>query len=228
MNEVERIRQVYRERDTRPSHADNPGRQRMLDDRNEALARLMHRYFPPVNLDICRVLDVGCGKGDLLGWFREEWGAPAENLVGIDLRPEVLVRARVEHPGIAFIDGNAEQLPFPSRSFELVCAFTVFSSILDTAMKIKVAHEMARVLSPRGAILWYDIRYANPFNKDTRPIGPNEIMRLFPGFRGRLEANTLMPPIATRLGRFTDNLYPLFDSIPILRSHMIGFFRPKP
>jgi SAM-dependent methyltransferase len=225
MDEISRIRAVYAERDQRPPHAHHPGRRAMIADRNAALDRLLRRFFDHP-IESARILDVGCGKGTLLGWFYEQ-GVPAENLFGIDLRPRALSRARATYPDMTFVDGNAEVLPFRDSEFDLVTAFTVFSSILSPTMRYKVAREMARVLTPSGAICYYDMRMANPFNPHIRPLLPTELAVLFPGFRGRLEANTLLPPLATRLGPFTEFLYPKLARIPLLRSHMIGFLKPK-
>jgi ubiquinone/menaquinone biosynthesis C-methylase UbiE len=40
-----------------------------------------------------RILDVGCGTGDVLGWFYKR-GASPKNLFGIDLVPERIEAAR--------------------------------------------------------------------------------------------------------------------------------------
>jgi SAM-dependent methyltransferase len=221
--EVNRIREVYRQRDRRPSNAGNAGRQAMLRDRNAALKRLLDEEFPL--LPHARVLDVGCGKGHLLAWFVLQ-GASPRNLVGIDLRPEAIAQAREAYPGLTFLQANAEHLPFEDGSFDLVCAFTVFSSILSPGMRRRVAVEIERVLASGGGIAWYDMRL-NPQNPHIRPLGPHDIARLFPAYRGRLESNTLAPPIATHLGPFTDRLYPLLARLPMLRSHLIGLLLPR-
>jgi len=52
--------------------------------------------------------------------------------------------------------GNAETLPFASKSFDLVMQFTVFTSILAQHVKQRIANEMIRVVKPDGMIIWYD------------------------------------------------------------------------
>src|SRR5262249_49418911 len=126
--------------------------------------------------------------------------------------------------------GNAEQLDFPDGSVDLVVLYTVFSSILDETMARNVADEARRVLRapdpasgrPRGAALWYDVRYANPSNPHTRAMTRQRSPALFPGFRLHLRSITLLPPVARRLGPLTPALYPLLASAPPLRSHYLG------
>jgi SAM-dependent methyltransferase len=217
--ELARLRRVYAARDLRPSNASNPGRRAMIAERNEALRRLLAWDMPL--LAMCRVLDIGCGRGDLLAWFHRQ-RVPSDKLYGIDVRPGAIQAASRLYPGFHFELGNAEFLPYMDGSFDIVTLFTVLSSILEPGMQRRIAEEIERVLAPGGCIVIYDVRYKNPRNPDVRPITPGLIRALFPNFRGRLAATTLVPPIATRLGRLTPLLYPLLAGIPILRGHMLG------
>jgi hypothetical protein len=72
---------------------------------------------------------------------------------------------------------------------------TVFTSILDVAMKQAVAGELLRVVKLKGLILWYDYHRNNPWNKDVRGVKSWEIHRLFPGCRITLQRVTLAPPL---------------------------------
>jgi SAM-dependent methyltransferase len=224
-NEVCRIRMAYAKRErTHKSDEDNPGRQRMLRDLDEALERTLSQRFDRP-LSQCRVLDVGCGYGSRLGWFHER-GVPCENLFGVDLLPNRIKVAREIYPDFTFVEANAEELAFPDDWFDLVLVFTVFDSIFDDAMAKGVARNMGRVLTSGGAVVWYDMRYPNPWNPAVRAMARRRIRELFPSFELDLELVSLLPPIAYRLGRFTDRLYPLLASIPILRSHYFGLLRP--
>jgi ubiquinone/menaquinone biosynthesis C-methylase UbiE len=224
-NEVRRIRLHYAERErTHKSRKGNPGRQRELRDRNNSLERIVAQRLP-YPLSQCRVLDVGCGQGGLLGWFHER-GVKAENLYGVDLLPNRIRIARETFPTFTFFEGNAEQLTFPDNWFDLVSVFTVFSSILDVAMAKSVARDIERVLTSRGAVVWYDLRYPNPWNPGIRGMTKSRIRELFPSYDLQLESITLLPPVARQLGQLTDRTYPLLASIPILRSHYIGLLRP--
>ena len=96
-----------------------------------------------------RVLDVACGTGNL--------SIPAARagaaLVGIDLAPNSLEQARqraaAEHLTADFREADAEQLPFPDSSFDLV--MSMFGAMFGPRPGL-VASELARVCRPGGAI----------------------------------------------------------------------------
>ena len=174
-----------------------------------------------------RILDVGCGAG---GWLRDflKWGAHPENLHGLDLLEDRVAQAKALSPNIQFLHGNGESLPFVDRAFDLVLQSTVFTSIFDESMRHGIAREMLRVLADDGLILWYDFRYDNPHNPDVLGIGKAEIVRLFPDCQSVFRTITLLPPLARRLGRLTSVLYALLATIPLLRTHYLGFLmKPK-
>ena len=224
-NEVRRIQLVYTERDRAlKSNQVSPGRQRNLRERNCTIERMLgERQGRP--LSECRILDVGCGKGSLLAWFNER-GVPSANLFGIDLLPHRIKSAREKFPEFSFIEGSAEQIGFPDASFDIVVAFTMFSSILDGTMAKSVAQSIIRVLKKNGAVVWHDMRYPNPVNPNVRAMTKSRIRELFPSFELELELIYLLPPIANHLGRFTDRTYQILASIPALRSHYCGLLRP--
>jgi ubiquinone/menaquinone biosynthesis C-methylase UbiE len=118
------------------------------------------------------ILDVGCGDGNMLRrWL--QWGAHPEHLAGIDLRADAVERARTLNPNLDVRLGSAEALPWQDESFDLVSQLTVFTSILDVAMKRRVATEMSRVLRSGGAVLWYDFAYNNPPLHRSRAASPS-------------------------------------------------------
>ncbi len=223
--EAARIRQVYdayaRSRSTRARWDEaNPGNAAILAERSCGVARALERHGL-VPLDAARVLEVGCGTGDVLAGLRA-LGARAENLDGVDLLPERVAEARRRYPEIRWRCGNAESLGFPDACFDLVVTFTVFSSILDQAMAQNLVHEIERVLRPGGALLWYDFRVGNPYNRHVRGMSLRRLRRLLPGWRLDLRSVTLLPPLARRLGPSTRILYPFLARVPLLRTHHVG------
>jgi len=169
-----------------------------------------------------RILDVGCGSG---GWMRRliAWGARPERTTGIDLLADRLRDAVRLSPGrTGFTCGSALQLPYRDGTFDLLLQFTVFTSILDLGLRQRVAREMARVLAPGGAIVWYDFRVGNPRNPDVRAVPAREVRALFPGFGGDLASVTLAPPLARAVAPWSTGLCAILQLVPFLRTHYLG------
>lgn len=208
-----------------PGKWDNPtpGRRWMMRELSDALLDLLSKRFDH-SLSDCRILDVGCAHGAMLGWL-EEQGAQATNLVGVGLLPNQIEVGRRRHPAFVFLESNAERLPFPDSSFDMVLVFTVFSSILDDSTARNVARTITRVLKRDGVVMWYDIRYPSP-NRNVRAMTKTGIRRLFPGFSICLSSLTLILPLGDALGRFADATYLALSKIPFLRSHYLGLLSP--
>ena len=174
-----------------------------------------------------RVLDLGCGDGAVLAGLAR-CGARQDRLVGLDLRPDALAAARARCPESAFALASGTALPHPDASFDVILAFTLFSSILDDRIAGGVAREVGRVLRPGGALVWYDVRVSNPHNPAVRGMPRRRLLALFPGWRATLRPVTLLPPVARRLGRLTRVAYPALAALPQLRTHWVGLLeRPR-
>lgn len=229
MSETDRITQAYDrllgERAARWTLA-NPGNRAILAERRRLMVKLLGARGG-LPLGECTVLDVGSGGGAELASFRQLGAAPSR-LFGVDLLPARVAAAREAFPDIDFRVGNAEKLDFASAMFDLVLAFTLFSSILDVNMQRNVAGEILRVLKPGGSLLWYDFRYNSPSNAHVRGVSGRRVRELFPDLRGRLYSLTLLPPLARRLGRLTPHAYPLLAAFPPARTHLFGLLvRPE-
>lgn len=180
------------------------------------------------NLSDKLVLDVGSGDGvigeseglHLHDFMR--YGAQPENLYGVELQPEQVLRGHQLLPTAQIVEGSADALPFPDEMFHIVSQSTVFSSILDADMRAAVAAEMLRVLRPDGFILWYDFRRNNPRNPDIRRIGRAELRELFPGTDQRLRPITLASPVARLVARASVTVAMLLERISLLRTHEMG------
>jgi len=222
--EVRRLERIYAYYDAgverRKGDLRNPGNAVIDRERKERVQRWLAKASPRP-LGDCYVLDVGCGWGDQLAWLHG-LGVPADHLFGIDLLRHRVEAARRAHPDFAIWSGNAERLDFATGRFDLVLCFVLFSSILDRRMARNIVSSISRVLRPDGAVLWYDTRVPNPWNRSTRPMNRRRIRDLFPTWQARLEAITLVPPLARRLGPFTRIAYPWMARIPALRTHYVG------
>lgn len=177
------------------------------------------------SLKTTTILDVGCGLGY---WIQEfiKLGATAENVAGIDLLDWRVEAARHNCPaGVSLECGNAERLRFSDQSFDMIVQSTVFSSILDSDMKRKVASEMFRVLKYGGFIIWYDFFVSNPRNSDVKGITKNEIHQLFPGCQIELRRVTLAPPLVRLIAPYSWLLCYLLERLKVFDTHYLGIIR---
>jgi ubiquinone/menaquinone biosynthesis C-methylase UbiE len=106
-----------------------------------------------------RAIDIGCGDGGLaIALARRHLGL---KVVGLDLSDEMLDLARSrarkaslgEH--VSFKTGNAESIPFPSESFDLVVSTM---SLHHWSNPMKVLGEVARILRHGGKCVLADMR----------------------------------------------------------------------
>jgi len=97
-----------------------------------------------------RALDVGTGAGALALAL-----APlVREVVGLDLVPDLLAEARKRATENAeFVEGDAEELPFPAGSFDVVCTARTLHHMARPEV---VLAEMTRVLRPGGTMLVVD------------------------------------------------------------------------
>jgi len=165
-----------------------------------------------------RILDVGCSGGSwLMGLTR--LGADPACLFGVDLREEALSHAEGQRAVAA-----GDHLPFTDASFDLVCQLTMMSSVLEVAMRRRIAREMLRVLRPGGIVLWYDFT-VNPFNRDVAGVRLPQLRALFAGAAIRAEKTTLAPPITRLLARHAWLACETLEHISWLRTHVVATIR---
>lgn len=94
-----------------------------------------------------RMLDVGCGTGNVLRLARRHFDA----CYGVDLSRPLLGELR-RREGLALSAGEALHLPFADASFDLVSMYALVHHILEPAPAFR---EAFRVLRP-GGVLYLD------------------------------------------------------------------------
>jgi len=192
-------------------------------EKDRAIIAVLRQAGVVERLEDGTVLDVGCGTGsNLLRFVR--LGFRPENMVGSDLLEQRIVRARELLPAkVRLIAGDACEHDFATRTFDVVCLFTVFSSILDDRFQHRLADTCWQRVSPGGGILWYDFTYNNPRNPDVKGVSLRRLRALFPEAAVQARRVTLVPPLGRRLCRWWQRGYGLLNSVPFLRSHLLAW-----
>lgn len=118
--------------------------------------QLYDRVAGAIDLRGLDVVEVGCGRGGGTAFVFERHG-PA-SMVGLDLSESAIAhcRRRYAQPGLRFVAGDAEQLPFADASFDAV--LNVESSHSYPSVS-RFLEEVARVLRPGGVLLFADLRH---------------------------------------------------------------------
>jgi ubiquinone/menaquinone biosynthesis C-methylase UbiE len=110
-----------------------------------------------------RLLDIGCGSGQLLIRFARS--APGD-YVGLDYwgddweysQAQCVRNAELEGvEGVQFVRGSASQLPFADGDFVRVVSCMTFHEVGDVADKTRSVGEALRVLAPGGAFAFVDL-----------------------------------------------------------------------
>ncbi len=105
--------------------------------------RLKHVYqhvIPPG----CSVLDLGCGKGDLLASVQPACG------VGIDFSAEMVRAAQKAHPELRFIQADAHALPGLDMQFDYIILSDLVNDLWDVQ---NVLNQLQPLCSPRTRVV---------------------------------------------------------------------------
>jgi ubiquinone/menaquinone biosynthesis C-methylase UbiE len=104
------------------------------------------------------LLDIGTGPGWLLLKVHQQ--APRMRLVGMDVSPSMVARARENvraaglSDGIEIIEGNASRIPYEAGTFDVVVST---ASIHHWKEPVIALNEVYRVLKPGAHALLYDV-----------------------------------------------------------------------
>jgi len=90
-----------------------------------------------------RVLEIGCGEGDLLASLRPGLG------VGIDFSREMVRRASSRHPGLSFVQADGHFLPL-GETFDVVLLSDLLNDVWDVQ---RLLEEVRRICHPRTRVI---------------------------------------------------------------------------
>jgi len=125
------------------------------DEPDRFCIQLYHRTATQADLSGKQVLEVGCGHGGGASYLVRTLH-PA-SYTGLDLNPTGIAFCRKRHKlaGLDFVQGDAENLPFPDQSFDAVVNIDSAYHYLHYP---RFLAEVVRVLRPGGHFLYVDGR----------------------------------------------------------------------
>src|ERR1700756_5323427 len=125
------------------------------DEPYRAHIQLYHRTATQADLGGKQVLEVSCGRGGGASYLVRTLHPAA--YTGLDLNTNGIEFCQKRHnlPGLDFVQGTAEDLPFDDQSFDAV--LNVEASHLYLQFPRFLA-EVVRVLRPGGHFLYTDVR----------------------------------------------------------------------
>jgi ubiquinone/menaquinone biosynthesis C-methylase UbiE len=124
------------------------------DQANRYCLQLYQRVVGAVGLQGKDLLEVGCGRGGGASFVRRY--LKPRSVTGVDFSSGAVAFCKSHYrlKGLSFLQGDAENLPCPSNSFDVV--INVESSHCYNSME-RFLHEVRRVLRPQGSFLFADL-----------------------------------------------------------------------
>jgi ubiquinone/menaquinone biosynthesis C-methylase UbiE len=115
---------------------------------HERLAEVYRFWVAPNQ----RVLELGCGNGDLLAAFCPSKG------VGVDFSPEMIKHARILHPDITFIEADCHNLQMLEGPFDAIILSDLINDLWDVqevfSQLPRLCHSRTRIMMNSYSRVW--------------------------------------------------------------------------
>jgi SAM-dependent methyltransferase len=112
--------------------------------------RLILSEFGKENRSKGKIVDIGCGPGQTTRFLHQQG---LMNIIGTDISPGMIEKARVLNPGIEFEVADMLKLQYPNNVFSSAIAFYAIVHFTETELK-KAFAETYRVLDDDGQFLF--------------------------------------------------------------------------
>ncbi|MBP9690844.1 class I SAM-dependent methyltransferase [Candidatus Woesebacteria bacterium] len=115
-----------------------------------------------INLSNKELLEVGCGRGGGIAYFAKYY--KPKQIVGVDVTKQAISFCNNKYhiANASFREGDAQELPFPDNSFDVVINLESSGNYDDSQ---KFFREVSRVLKPGGYFAYADLRKKEEFTK---------------------------------------------------------------
>jgi len=124
------------------------------DALRELIASRLHWMRNP------RLLDVGCGVGELHPFLRDMF----DQVCGTDVSAASIAEARIRNPEVQYEAYVGETLPYDSATFDLSIAICVLHHV-PPPQWVGFLREMRRVVRPGGLVCLIEHNPVNPLTK---------------------------------------------------------------
>jgi ubiquinone/menaquinone biosynthesis C-methylase UbiE len=125
----------------------NSGEFRTREFYQHRLAQVYRSRIPPG----CRVIEVGCGQGDLIASLRPSFG------VGVDLSWEMIRIARIRHPQIQFAYSDIQDF-ITEEKFDFIVLSDLVNDLWDVQavfhMLVRLSHLRTRLIMNFYSRIW--------------------------------------------------------------------------
>lgn len=130
--------------------------------RNKTYHKLLEKYYSFIIPKNAKVLEIGCGTGDLLAAVSPSRG------VGIDFSEKTIEIARANHPALEFIVQDVESLEL-NEKFDYIILSDLVGSLWDIQLAFdmlqKVCHDRTRIIISYYNYLWEPLMKFGEFIK---------------------------------------------------------------
>ena len=104
--------------------------------------KLLQHYYKFLIPPGLRILELGCGHGDLLASLKPSLG------VGVDFSGEMIKHASVKHPRLTFLQGDAHEIAF-NEKFDVI----ILSDLVNDLWDVQYVFEKLRAIAHPGTRL---------------------------------------------------------------------------
>jgi ubiquinone/menaquinone biosynthesis C-methylase UbiE len=134
---------------------------------NKNSVKLVLEVIGDCDLTGRKVLDLGCGRGGAVSVVHKYF--QPESMTGLDLSSEAIAFCRREHrySNAVFLEGDAERVPFPDNSFDVILNLESSHSYPDL---FAFYGEVFRLLNRRGYFLYTDLYAVNRMNENVKKL----------------------------------------------------------
>ncbi|HTW93463.1 MAG TPA: glycosyltransferase [Tepidisphaeraceae bacterium] len=149
--------------------AQKKGRRRSWGD---AYHRRLERIYQFLISPGQRVLEIGCGWGDLLGAVKPSAG------VGVDFSPAMIEAARGRHGELQFVEGDAHEFDLAGQTFDAIILSDLINDLWDVQRVLErvraYCHARTRVILNFYSHLWEKpLALAQKVGMASRPLAQN-------------------------------------------------------